>query len=203
MDEHAKHKQAAAQWARDLLKRPFAVIDTETTGLHNRARIVSIGVLMVEDRTPRVIVDSLINPLEPIPRDSIRFHGITDDMVQTAPTFTDLYPVIADALEAVAWTGYNVYFDHQRITHECERAHLPGLRPPVAIRGPQFAHYCEYDAMGEYADFWGQYSDRHGNYTWQRLANAAKQQHLPAGQAHNAIADCWTTYHLILKMSQF
>ena len=203
MSENAQFKQAAAQWARDLLKRPFAVIDTETTGLDDHARIVSIGVIRVEDRKPKVLIDSLINPQKPIPRDSTRIHGITDEMVQDAPAFPAVYPAIVDALTAVAWVGYNVYFDHNRIRHECERAYLLTPCPPVTIHGPQFEYIREYDAMSEYAEFWGEYSDYHGNYKWQRLANTVKQQHLPDSPAHNALGDCWSTYHLIVKMSQF
>lgn len=203
MSSHDQIKQAAAQWARDLLKHPFVVIDTETTGLDDRARIVSIGVIRVEDRKPKVLINTLINPQQPIPGSATKIHHITDDMVQDAPTFPAVYPAIVDALTAVAWVGYNVHFDHNIIRQECERAYLLTPCPPETIRGPRFEYVEEHDAMVEYADFWGDYSDYHGNYKWQRLANTAKQQHLPDSPAHNALGDCWTTYHLILKMSQF
>jgi DNA polymerase III epsilon subunit-like protein len=203
MDEHEAAKRAAAQWARDLLKRPFAIIDTETTGLDHDSRIVSIGVILVEDRVPHGIIDNLLYPECKIPAAATRIHGLTDDMVANALTFDAIYPQLANVLSTVAWAGYNVHYDHARLSYECERNFLPMLEPPTGISGKAFYDVREFDVMNEYAAFWGQYSDYHGNYTWQKLKNAATQQHLPTYERHHAIGDCWTTYHLITKMSQY
>ena len=73
------------------LNKPLIVFDLETTGVNViHDRIVEIAYIKVwpdgheESRTQR------INPGRPIPEESTRVHGITNDDVKDCPTFQEV-----------------------------------------------------------------------------------------------------------------
>lgn len=105
------------------LDLPIALIDVETTGREGATdRIVEIGIVL--GRGGEVIERRswLINPGCPIPEESRAVHGITDEMVQGHPSFTDLAAEIAAALTAVVPAAYNAAFDKSFLWAEFERA---------------------------------------------------------------------------------
>ena len=189
-------------WARWLLRSgPFVVWDTETTGLHDFAKIVSIGIINQDSET---LVAWLINPGVPIPSDATAIHGVTDEMVADAPTFAEVYPQIRKALIGQRWVIYNKDYDIPRLRYECKRYGL--LYPqPAQMFQSWSSGIDEVDqthcAMERYAVHWGDFSEYHGNYKWQSLSNAARQQHIRIKNAHNALADAQMTLALIKAMA--
>jgi DNA polymerase III epsilon subunit-like protein len=73
------------EWAQKILANPdaYAILDTETTGLEYNSRIVEIAVTTADGE---VLLDTLVNPGEPIPADATAIHKITDEMVANAPS---------------------------------------------------------------------------------------------------------------------
>ena len=57
------------------------------------------------------------------------------------------------------------------------------------------------DIMEPYAHHWGEWSDYHGCYKWQRLTSACIQQGIEIEDAHSAIGDCRMTLALIRKLA--
>ena len=106
-------RRDAVNLARDWASREYAVLDTETTGLGELARIVEISCI---DRAGNVLVDSLVNPGGPIPAEATAIHGISDADVAGAPTFPALWPRVLEAVRgAEVILVYNAAYDRRLI----------------------------------------------------------------------------------------
>lgn len=202
---------AAAGWARRVLDDPTAVVlDTETTGLHDSPRIVEIAVLDVDGT---VLFDCLVNPGVPIPAEATRIHHITDGMVATAPTFSDLLVPLTGALQGRKIVVYNRSFDKRRLAVELHRhysSRYVNLEKPRHGRRrihPQArawlaAQVWEDCAMQAYAEWCGDWMwdydardgdplMRQGDYRWQRLP----------GAGHRAADDCRSVISALKEMA--
>ncbi len=106
------------------LSRPIAFIDLETTGVNlSSDRVVEIAIIKVMPDNSRVVKRRLINPEMPIPKQSSDIHGITDEMVQDAPTFKQAGNEIKQFLENSDLGGYNSNrFDIPMLMEEFLRA---------------------------------------------------------------------------------
>ena len=87
-------------------------LDTETTGLsiEHGARVCEIAMLKVSDGVETEF-NTLVNPCRNIPDFSSQVHGITNDMVQNAPTFSDIAKEVADFIDGFVLVCHNAYFD--------------------------------------------------------------------------------------------
>ena len=92
----------------------YVVVDTETTGLNiKRDDIVQIGAVRIVDG--KVLegdsFERLVNPGRSIPKESIRFHGITDEMVAHAPGIDEILGEFLDYAGDAILIGHNIAFD--------------------------------------------------------------------------------------------
>jgi len=90
------------------LTKPLAFIDLETTGINlGTDRILEIAIVKITPDGKQAIKRKLINPEMPIPKASSDIHGITDDMVASAPTFKQVSNEIKQFIENCDLAGYN------------------------------------------------------------------------------------------------
>ena len=69
------------------------VLDTETTGLdYTKEKMVEFAAVRLENGKIKDEFQTLINPQQHIRKSSIAIHGITQDMVENAPTEEEVLP---------------------------------------------------------------------------------------------------------------
>jgi DNA polymerase-3 subunit epsilon len=112
------------------LSRPLVFLDLETTGLNpSKDRIVDITLLKTYPDGREESKTRLINPEMPIPKDSTRIHGITDEKVADEPTFRQIAKSFRDFLADCDLCGFNIKgFDIPMLEAEFRRAEVEFTR---------------------------------------------------------------------------
>jgi len=91
------------------LSRPLAFFDLETTGTDPmRDKIVEIALVRLDPSGGREATTRRINPGRPIPAEATAVHGITDEDVSGAPTFSEVARGLLDVLKDADLAGFNV-----------------------------------------------------------------------------------------------
>lgn len=123
---HLLAKNDAINWARRIFLREkddWVILDTETTGLYD-AEIVQISICNLYGK---VILDSLVKPTISIPEEVTNIHGITDEMVKDALSFSEIYPQIVELLKDKQVLIYNADFDISILAY-CRKLHFRNIR---------------------------------------------------------------------------
>lgn len=106
------------------LNRPLVVFDLETTGIVvGHARIVEIALVKLHPDQQRETFLRRINPGIPIPAETTKIHGISDEDVKDCPTFKELAPSILQFIQNCDLAGFNMLkFDFPLLVEEFLRA---------------------------------------------------------------------------------
>ena len=100
----------------------FVMLDLETTGgngVHDR--ITEIAAVRVENGIETERWSTLVNPGVRIPPFIQSLTGITDAMVEDAPSFESVAPKLLKILEGAVFVAHNVRFDHGFVVNELQR----------------------------------------------------------------------------------
>ncbi len=189
-DPRQRDVAALVAWAAGVLADPDTVIlDTETTGFHDTARIVEIAVLTA---TGQVLLDTLVNPGVPIPAEATDIHRITDEMVAGSPSFGKILPDLRRVLFGKRVLIYNAEFDLGRLGHEINVIHGRNGDPlEVGERWLVIHDAKAEDAMIPYSDWVGEWNENWGNYRWQKLDGG-----------HRALGDCLAVIDCLKAMAR-
>ena len=100
----------------------YVILDLETTGgtpLYHR--ITEIALIRFEHGIETGRWETLVNPGISIPSFISRLTGITNEMVQDAPTFEDIAHILSGYLEGAVLAAHNVRFDYGFLKSEYRR----------------------------------------------------------------------------------
>lgn len=153
----------------------IAVVDIETTGPHieDDDGIIQIAAVFIEEG---VIVDEhsmYINPQREIPKIIVELTGITDEMVEDAPTFPQVANLWHHKLKDCLLIAHNLNFDLRILQSVFSQAGLD--YQPIAIDTVKLAKILAPDAIGF------------------NLMDLSIYFNLDFEDAHNALADAQLT----------
>ncbi len=96
----------------------YAIVDIETTGGYASSHGITEIAVFIHDGT-RVTrhFETLINPGQLIPRYITALTGIDNDMVASAPAFSDIAPMLDELLRDCIFVAHNVNFDFSFVRH--------------------------------------------------------------------------------------
>ena len=165
-----------ADWK--ILDTPLAIVDTETTGLYPGGdRVVEVAVVRMDPGAkPFLVLDTLLNPERPVSATEI--HGITDEDVADAPTFSDIAGHFTAALKGCVFASYNVYFDAKFVQIELRQAGIRQFPPYVCLM-----YMRPMLGIGRKCS----------------LADACQHHEIPRTNAHQAAADALASADLWLR----
>jgi DNA polymerase III epsilon subunit-like protein len=160
---------------------PFVVLDTETTGLL-APEVVSIAV--VDDRG-RPLLHELVRPEKLIEPGAARLTGLCLEALEGKPSFLEIAPSVADAIRGRRVVIYNAAYDVAVLRNTHRR---------YGLDMPTFEPWC---AMEWFARLYGQWDPERNAFVWQSLTKAATFFGVRVESAHDALADCMTTWHIL------
>ncbi|MBT9484707.1 exonuclease domain-containing protein [Sediminibacterium sp.] len=101
----------------------FAVVDIETTGgFPSQHGITEIAIVLHNGSEVEGVYETLVNPHQPIPPFVIGMTGITNAMVEAAPSFHEVAPQIYNLLKNRVFVAHNVNFDFSFVKHHLKEA---------------------------------------------------------------------------------
>jgi len=122
--------------------QPYVVVDIETTGGRaSHHRITEIG--MVKMINGEIIDEwqSLLNPERNIPRNITSLTGITNEMVENAPLFSEVAEQVDTFTDNAIFVAHNVNFDYGFIREEFARIGQHWRRPKLCTVQQMRQHY--------------------------------------------------------------
>lgn len=111
----------------------YVVVDLETTGNAPKKgdKIIQFAAVVIENGKITEEYSSLVNPEQSIPPFIEELTGLSDEMVENAPLFSEIAPKVLTLLEGAYFVAHNVLFDLSFLQEELIEAGYNGFYGPV------------------------------------------------------------------------
>jgi DNA polymerase-3 subunit epsilon len=106
--------------ARNLLQQGPLFLHSKTTGAMDLSEVVEIAIL---DSSGKPLVDELVKPKRHIRQTATEEHGVTDDMVDTAPRWAEILPKIEETLVGKKVIVYDFASELQALQNSYKNIH--------------------------------------------------------------------------------
>jgi DNA polymerase-3 subunit epsilon len=178
------------QHAKQVLDLNPVFLDTETTGIGLSDVVIEVAIV---DANGETLYDNLINPEKPIPEESSKVHGITDELVQNAPTLRQAWAEIESVLKNRVIGIYNAEFDMRLLKQSVLTAGLPwNIQERQA--------FC---VMKLFSAWYGEWNKRHNDFKSQKLEFAGNFCSLDIPNSHHALDDVRLTAALTRYLAAY
>lgn len=182
-----RRARCAAQAGSWIRQEPL-ILDTETTGMGPDDEVVQVAVVDIQGN---VLLNTLVRPSRPISPEAASVHKITNADVANAPTGEQVCRRLAELLRGRLVCIYNADFD-TRLLAQTAKAWGVSL--------PNYRAEC---VMKLYAEFAGEWSQRHDAWRWHKLQVAAARCGLGPFKAHDALEDARMTARLLRHIGHY
>lgn len=162
----------------------YVIIDIETTGLYSRYdKIIEICALKIIDGAIEDSFSSLVNPQIQIDEFIEQLTGISNEMVQNAPSIENVLPVFLSFVGNQIVVGHNIHFDINFLYD----ASVNNLKRPFS---------------NNFIDTRRIFRKLHPELKHHRLSDMVKFYQVQDLPSHRAEADCMATFSCYLQLQR-
>lgn len=160
----------------------YAVIDLEATSASSNAKIIQIGIVIIENGVICQTYETDVNPHEDLDEHIKQLTGLDDQRLRQAPDFSQVAREVYELIEDAIFVAHNVKFDANLLAEALFWEGFELLTPRVDTVELAQVFYPTFD---KYA-----------------LGNLCELLEIPLENAHTALADAQATAQLFLKIQE-
>ena len=160
----------------------YAVIDLEATSANSNAKIIQIGIVIIENGVICQTYETDVNPHEDLDEHIKQLTGLDDQRLRQAPDFSQVAREVYELIEDAIFVAHNVKFDANLLAEALFWEGFDLLTPRVDTVELAQVFYPTFD---KYA-----------------LGNLCELLEIPLENAHTALADAQATAQLFLKIQK-
>ncbi|BAM23193.1 bifunctional DnaQ family exonuclease/ATP-dependent helicase [Streptococcus intermedius] len=163
-------------------KRKYAVVDLEATSARSNAKIIQVGIVIIENGQIVKAYETDVNPHEKLDPHIRQLTGLTDKRLRKAPDFSQVAREIYKLIEDAIFVAHNVKFDANLLAEALFWEGFELVTPRIdtvelaQVFFPKFEKY--------------------------NLGILCEQLEIPLEHAHTALADASATATLFLKIQE-